>query len=1125
MPEVKYDRQTLRFDVNGLELNRPVDSCKEGKWPFLQNVRPTQTGDLVVRPGLSSLGAVVAGQGPVHSIRQLNDPRTGLFTYVLGTGSHLAVGMNPYTDVDSGYSGDPLALVPYRPDQSPEAWMYVADRLKMSKVNVGGTVHQIGLPAPTTAPEATLGTNYFFIVTLADSTAGWTQAGTAGAPSLVDRVPITTTILRILYDSGTNGYACIQPLGGIDGIGPGALLQLDSAGVNETIEVQEVHAAGTSTTIASIIYDVGLTGACSIVLTTSRPEIVANSMLLIAGVEAVRVLSVTSGPQTGQSIRCVTTANRVAGNTVDILASFRAATVATFTSGQTINTSAVESVISVGTGTLTLTGALDISQFTTGLPVTPDDYMHISVRFDAPANVTSIRILLDVDSTTNDFTQNYYYKEFLTVDLAPQGNNQWVELKWKLSELTRVGTDTTRTLANVAAIQIEATVTGAGATMDFDSWWVGGGYGPDVLAGTGVPYLYRYRARVTSTGARSNPSPAIRTGGGVTAYRQLIAVFAAQYTLAPEADVLDIERFGGEVAEWHYVGTIPNSATPNFNDIYSDADVQANPLSVLTDAQPWSIIDIPRSGTTGTVSGTTINDSGSNFNTSWAQGTSIKVNGTPYTIYRVISTSRLEIVENAGSQSAVPWQVDEPVLISQPMPCLWGPVNETMFGCGDTTNPGRLYFFQPGQEGTRSTNFIDITSPSEPLMNGVVYNGRSYVFSSERLFQILPTGNVDIPWRYEEVPNGKGLFSRWAVTRTPGPEIQFLAKDGIYTCAGGAPRSLTDADMFPLFPNEGNLGREVNGIKAPAIIAANQPYLRLDYYDDYLYFNYLDTQSARRTLVYIFDRGGWWFDVYNPAPAVHVGAEGAGMHRLLVGGTDLIASALYALESPADDNGTAIDYLIGAPSLDQGDPRHFKRYGDIMLDVDLGGSTVEAAPHANNDQTIFPSTFITGAVRSQFPIQFGSSWITAKNVGFELNGSISGSARPTFYIFEPRWTIEPAGISAYSYEVAETTHGMPGYKHLGACRLTHVSTADLNLIVTVDGAAQTPIVIPNSGGAYDTAWFRFPVYKGRQFKYRLESTAEFRLDERDSYIEVGEWARPTPYSELRVFSEYALIEG
>lgn len=1125
MPEVKYDRQTMRFDVSGLELNRPVDSCKDGKWPFLQNVRPTQTGDLVIRPGLQSQGAVVAGQGPVHSIRQLNDPRTGTFTWVIGTGTHLAVGMNPYTDVAGGFSGEPLALVPYRPDQSPEAWMYVADSLQMTKVNVSGTQNQIGLPTPTTAPEARLGTVYFFIVTLADATAGWANAGTAGAPTLIDRVPIATTITAILYDSGTNGFACIQP-SSMNNIGPGAMLQLDSAGVNETTEVQEVHSASTSTTIARITYDAGVNGACSIILTTPRPEIEANSMILIAGTEYARVLSVTSGPQTGQSLRCVTTGTRVAGDTLVAVASFRAATVATFVAGQTINTSAIESVVAAGTGTLTLTGALDISQFAAGVPISNDDYMHISFRADTPANITTLRVMLDVDSATNDFTRNYYYKSFTgATDLTPQGNSQWVELKWKLSELTRVGTDDTRTLRNVAAIRIEVVTTGAGATIDFDSWWVGGGFGPDVLSGTGVPYLYRYRARVSSTGARSNPSPSTRIGGGIIAFRQQVAVSMAQYTLATEADVLDIERFGGEVPEWHYVGTTPNSATPNFVDVYSDSDVQANPLSLLEDSQPWSIIDIPRSGTTGDVAGTTVNDSGSNFNTSWAQGTTIKINGIPYTIYRVISNMRLEIVENAGSQTMVSWQVDEPVLVSQSLPCLWGPVNEVMFACGDNTNPGRLYFWQPGKEGTTENNFIDITSPSEPLMNGLVYNGRSYVLSSERLFQILPTGNVSIPWRYEEVPNGKGLFSRWALTRQPGPEFQFLAKDGIYTCAGGGPKSLTDADMFPLFPNEGNLGIEVNGIKAPSIIAANQPYLRLDYYDDYLYFNYLDTSSTRRTLIFIVDRNGWWFDIYTPGAAVHVGAEGPGVHRLLVGGTDLVASQLYSLDGTGGDETNPIAYLIGTPSLDQNDPRRNKRYGDVMIDVNPGGSSITAKNHTNNDQNVYTPHTITGAVRAQFPIDFNGSWVTAKNVGFELSGSILGSSRPTFYIFEPRWTLEPAGISAYSYEVAETTHGIAGFKHLGACRLTHVSTADLTLTVTVDGIAQTPITITNSGGIYVTVRFRFPVYKGRHFKYRLSSTAEFRLDERDSFFEVGEWARQNPYQELRIFSEYALIEG
>src|SRR5262249_16663948 len=126
---------TERFETDGIDLNRPPDSVKPKRFPLLQNVRITTQGQIEPRFGLQDLGNVVAGQSPLHSIRRLND--FGSFIYVLGTGTHLAYGqLAPFTDLDSGYSGNPLSIIPWRPDQSTLAYMYVADSLRMRKVNV-----------------------------------------------------------------------------------------------------------------------------------------------------------------------------------------------------------------------------------------------------------------------------------------------------------------------------------------------------------------------------------------------------------------------------------------------------------------------------------------------------------------------------------------------------------------------------------------------------------------------------------------------------------------------------------------------------------------------------------------------------------------------------------------------------------------------------------------------------------------------------------------------------------------------------------------------------------------------------------------------------------------------------
>src|SRR5262249_34091699 len=151
----------------------------------------------------------------------------------------------------------------------------------------------------------------------------------------------------------------------------------------------------------------------------------------------------------------------------------------------------------------------------------------------------------------------------------------------------------------------------------------------------------------------------------------------------------------------------------------------------------------------------------------------------------------------------------------------------------------------------------------------------------------LPTGDPNDPWHAQEIPNGKGLFSRWAITRYPAPIICMLSKDGINATTGGAPQALTDADLYEYFPNEGNIGSVVNTLVPPDISAAQATNLRLDYYDEYLYFDFVDTTGQRATLVLAFDLGamtrgeapgGWFYDSYAPGVTFHYGEEGAGVH-------------------------------------------------------------------------------------------------------------------------------------------------------------------------------------------------------------------------------------------------------
>lgn len=876
MADFHFQRDTNRFFCLGLDLNRPVDSVKELHYPRLVNVRTYQIGRLEPRFGLTLIGNRM--DGPVHSIRRLNVSRISTWTRVIGSGSKLNTGQTTFTEIDSGYSGDPLALVPYRPAESADPWMYVMDSQRQRKVNVASTLHQVGLPPPTTAPTVTRDRPCFkSLFTQPMSTAGWsiTPPFVATFPGTVLRVG--TTISEILYDTGNTGWCSIYP-SSIANVGEGMDLLVNGS---ELVQVHDVRPGNsTSTTIANIKFVSGADGKCFIVLATNLTGVADNVLLSNTsdGTQA-RIEAVIQAEDESWSVICTTPAGStwVNGDTVFLRPTIRTWTAGTFTAGNTLANTSLQFHCNntADSPELGLTGhfwysaqfgpPVDLTEIATGVHSGPDDYIHISMAFSDPQNVATVKVIF---FCTPLISHDYFFKEFAPSDLivsAPEvggTGGAWGELRFKIADLLKAGNPT---LQHVYSVQIDVTlnvpITSSpilGTEVSFGSIIMRGGFGPDT--GVGSNYIYRYRARCSSTGVVSNWGPATRESFYLVREKAEI-VAPAQYTLATEADYLDIQRKGGPIviddagnAIWNTIGSVLNSAGPvTFTDKIPDDVAAVLASEDQIHYQLWPVLGAPVTGTTTSVCGPIVETGGGNpFNLAWAPQTPIQINGVFYTIYRVNSVTQLELFENAGNQTTVAWIVAEPVLQAQTFPCYWGPLAETFFGVGDPVNPQRLYWTNTGSaDDTQLKNWKDITTPSEPLMNGVIYNGRSYVWSSERLFHLLPggtdeAGNVT-DWNPVEIPNGKGLFAKWCYTglQTPaGLILYWLAREGIYRTDGGGPDSITDETMRPLFPNEGNLGERTNDYDPPNVVQAVAPYHRLAYTDDYLYYDYPDTSTV-----------------------------------------------------------------------------------------------------------------------------------------------------------------------------------------------------------------------------------------------------------------------------------------
>jgi hypothetical protein len=1059
-----------------------------GKYPYMKNVRSYRDGVIEGRQGLTAINSVATSpDADIHSYARINDYVNVNFARFLGIGTSLYYGTNSFTAIDSGYSGVPLSIIPYRPSQSPRVWAYIGDFNKMQKVNTSGTHRAVGIAPPNVIPIVELSDPAYGASSVFDTNSGWTNQGTAGAITVGARLT-GVTINNIVYISGTTGWCMITPTGGNNSdIIAGMQLQINQGGGNfENVIVEEVHKTYTlaGNTIAAIDYDSGTTGLCTIQPVSPLSGLARNAWINLNGsgnFEDVRIISVTNGPGGLTSLRAKTVQAHVAGEAVvpPFEGSFWTHTVNTHVPGETLKEPFLTSSITTGIGTLAYNGGLpglnlgSVQALGVARPLGPDDYIHIAVQIDKPELLVEGKLSLDIDAGTTatfnaaDCTKNFYYKSFRPNDLqgivketistdasraaaltlqqqdkasldfatrqnpgavygsgsastpydqSPErasdalinsqsgfaaqitsGALQWTEFRWKMADLTRIGADQNVDLSAVRGLQLTFVTTGT-VVVGIAHLWVGGSYGPDTNIDL-TPYLYRYRYRASESGARSLPGPATRTG--ITSFRQAVLVTTTPST-DPQVDKIDIERLGGTNLEWHYVGTVLNGAGAFFDDQFNAAVVVNAALETDTH-QPFSISDSPRSSVVN-VAGTTVNwVSGDIFNLQWARGTEITINGKVTTLSATPPTThKFYITDSLGAQTNAVLEIREPILTGQPLPYVWGPYYETLFACGNILDVGSVYFTKSSDPDSSSdANYIEVVSPSETMMNGCMYDGRAFAFSNKRMFSILPrfitqSGVKSGGYQFVEIPNGKGLFDPWAFC--VGPKIYFLSSDGIYETDGGIPVCITN-DIRPIFPQGDKPGVSVNGINPIKLqnpgFGLQGPFLRLAYYNGYLFFDYLDCNSNPHTLVYDTERKAWYFDTYFEGTSEKVRfhytevaiENNDDVYRLITA-----TSAGFVYTSDGCKDGTiAIQGTIRTPALDVGDTRANKVFGDIVFDMNTNGLDVTVTPYVNSYTTALPSHIYNTIARGITPpidLLLGSGQL-ARNLGVELSWTTS----------------------------------------------------------------------------------------------------------------------------------------
>jgi hypothetical protein len=1021
MPQQPIKKQILEMQCKGMGLGNRPDLLEEGKFIFLQNTRVFANGIIRSRPTIATAAVLSAATtNVIHSLKTIIDQSIANFARFAGAGTKLYSGLGtgaPLTEAASGFTGNPLSMVDFRPVESISPYVYIADKNKMIKVSSAGVASPFGLDAPKTSPTVAIDKPARKSIDILDagSIANWTTVtGSAVAGVVSNRV--NTTIAAILLDDAAVPCFCsIVPTAFPVSLQEGLILSLTGTN-NEDVYVEKVEKAVIATgvaTVSKIIYDAGVTGLCTISTSIAINDLNVDSILKLNASEYVRVSEIIDSTNNQTTFRCKTVGTIAAGNSIEGYASFRTFITTAKTVGDIVFADAMKSV--VGASGLSSVGRIFNSDLTNtatrGLSL--DDLFHISLRASEPSLITEIQIQLDINDGT--FTKDYLYKainpNFLTasasqvtptiavqqqvtqrnevqntfenfrrelfqnvLDKNPDsgmdfdnpvfwdggvspfteipsqlelGQLQWSELVFKLSEFLRFGSAESLGLKDVKAVRITVN-SSAAVDIYVDSIWVGGGFGLDAITTDGKinPYIWVYCYEEAATRQKSSWSPPNRNGLFLSRGRaKLLAQVSSELSAT---DRIIWARFGGDNNDFRIVGVQPNDGS-YFYDEFTDSLIAQNaqagePFTLWENRKPFTVLDKQRSGTCNVIGNKVVGLTGDTFNVKWGRGSEIIIDNIPTALFTSpTDTTHLEIEKDIGAKTNVKWSMPEPRIVGQPLPVMFGTFGQgeiglIIFGLGDDNAAGTIYWLNGNEPHLQNeNNYLEITAPSEPLMNGVIYDGIPFVWTTERSYMLIPSFiDGELQFSARENANSKGLFARWGIC--VGKDfIYYITTNGIERVQGvGNPESITDRDLQTLFPHAGYsvltdtfVLPDGTIIYPPDFTKPNEMWLF--YANNQVWFRFIDTQNKQRYLIYDEIVKGWVsYDKYEGDYAGAVYAEeGLSNFQTLIG----LSGTVYVFADTGIVETSATKSMAYPPYLNQGDERYNKHFLEAALDV------------------------------------------------------------------------------------------------------------------------------------------------------------------------------------------------
>jgi hypothetical protein len=1005
------------MNFGGFDVTHPINRIRAGVCALAVNVRAYLGGGFSLRNRLT--GAIYTLSAAIQTIARLNDttPAGPVSGYTLISSDASGNLYNNSTNIATGLSGNPVSLVPFRPNTSVQPWMYVGDNSQavtlttkfaidgtsttfacfgQVKVRSDGLIYKTGIKEPQTAPVvSTSGTTTTGTDALPATTIPWTNVGganpsynyghTSGADGTAPVIILTpvgsqtltlvitgsATVNSAVHAPGDTGPATNTYPAYFTGAGPtivvGAFTSGSGTVLTGTSPVPLLANVGAGITLqvpaGAVNFQVGIDSAGNTFSANSGSFSIAWTLVTSAIATKLSTLGNVTAYYQQIPASAGGTYNWKNPNDVGTGTPFTTSIAQGSPTNNSwqfdSNSSTQNDQVASQWDTLDSTGALSgsIPLFTTpvsGANNNFDNYNasivgtlfvpaagvynfsvqykdQIMLAFGGGATIGAVSTTGPGGSYSSAPTVGQLGQTMTVINALPfTANGAVYGFVSPTSNAARQGTYQVSTFA--------ATFYGPGQyalEIDYCYWYHTGrtmvltcnsAAIPPLPSGvrTNVSYDCKYRSSLT--GAQSNPGPASEP--------QLTPVLdntvSCPYSPDPQVDKVDYYRQDSGLSNYTYVATGPNTNPPTpIVDALSDTAAAANQIMQVDDFEPVPSIDLPKSGVVNVSGGVISWVSGDKFNLRWLPGTVILIGSPTQLAYSFVArpTSITSVtIPNVPDGTALAYNIAEPILANQPLAYLFGPTDNInfTFGVGDPLRPGTLYWCKGSNlDSWPDTNQMDVTDPSEPLVNGAMSGGRGVLFSIKRAWVIMPnffnaqatvTGTSGSTWSLQDTSINRGLFIPRCLAVEGGGNIFFRVDDGIHVSQGGLnSKSISDEVLYPLFSHEGSTPQSVtrDGITVYPPDDSQPLAQKFSIQNGYLYYDYLDTNSVPRSLVFDIAAMGWVWDVYANPVTTRTANEGESVQGILVGCSDGTIRQLTSTGTETGVTGTVLTPAIG----------------------------------------------------------------------------------------------------------------------------------------------------------------------------------------------------------------------